>query len=372
MMTRHLFPLLILFCGYAPLFAQAPSPPPDTLIFTNGEKLIGQFEYAHKNTVTFKSESVGEISVDWSKIKELHSSKPFAVIKKGISLGRHSDLSGVPQGTVAATDKTITLTPASGPPVTIPVASSAHILDVPTFQQDVLHNPGVFEDWRGSLTAGATVVQATQQSHAFFGAVNLVRAIPGESWLDARNRTIFNFNASTGSQLQPNTPRIKTEILHSDIERDQYFRGSNLYGFGQASFDHNYSQGLDLQQIYSGGIGFTAIKKANETLDFKGSISYERQTFQLPTNNHDLAVSVFAESFARKFARGIQFIEQISGTPAWNASVYSVAGNAGLTLPVYKRFAFSITALDTYLNNPPGGFKKNSLQVTTGLTYSLK
>jgi len=52
-----------------------------------------------------------------------------------------------------------------------------------------------------------------------------------------------------------------------------------FYAFGQGAFDHNFSQGLDLQQTYSGGIGWTLIDRANQTLDLKASLSYVRQQF---------------------------------------------------------------------------------------------
>lgn len=373
MMRRSTLFLLcsaLVLCAQTP--APAPAPAPDVIVFTNGERLVGHFLRSHGNTVTFKSDSIGEVNVDWSKIAELHTAKPYAVVRKGVELGRRSDLTKIPQGQVNVTDKNVVVAPATGAPETIPVAEAAHILEQQEFEQKVLHNPGFFEAWKGGFTAGASIVQATQESRTFFGGVNLVRAIPGENWLAARNRTILNFNASEGSQSQPGTPRIKTEILHGDIERDQYFRGSRFYGFVAGAFDHNFSQGLDLQQIYSGGIGVTVIQKADETLDFKASISYERQDFQVPTTNKDLAVSVFTETYNRKLAHGIQFNEQISGAPAWNASVYSLNGSAALAIPVYKRFSFSMSLLDTYLNNPPPSFKKNSLQVATGLTYTLK
>lgn len=370
---------ILLICCSTALQAQTtpPAAEPDTLIFTNGEKLIGTFERSHGNTVTFKSDSVGEVNVDWSKIKELHTAKPYAVVRKGVELSRRSDLSRVPEGAVTVTDKNVVVTPPTGATVTFPLPEAAHIVAVPEFEQQVLHSPGFFDAWRGAVTAGASLVQATQESHTFFGAVNLVRAVPGETWLDARNRTLLNFNASEGSQIQPGTPRIKTEILHADVERDEYFRGSRFYGFGQAAFDHNYSQGLDLEQIYSGGVGVTVIKRANEELDFKGSVSYERQAFNPPAGqsvgtSRDLLGSVFTQTYNRKLTHGITFAEQVAALPAWTADVYSLNGNAVLAIPVYKRFAFNMSVLDTYLNDPPPGFKKNSLQVTTGLTYSLK
>ncbi len=353
--------------------AAAPKPEPDVLIFTNGEKLVGHLVKAHGSTVTFKSDSLGEVNVDWKKIQELHSSQAFVALNKTIKLNRKSDTTKLPEGTVSMADQKLTLTPPSGTPETIPVADTAHLVDRPDFEKVVLHDPGFFEAWNGAVTAGASLVEATQTSRTFTGALNLVRAIPTENWVDARNRTSLNFTASDGVVTQPGNPTIKTEIVHADLERDEYISASHIFGFGRAAFDHNYSQGLDLQQNYGGGLGWTAIKRANTTLDFKASVSYTKQQFSASSSNQNLIGSTFSQLYAHKLAKGIQFLEGISVTPSWNVSrAYAAAANASLNVPVYKRLAFSIAMLDTFLNDPPPGFKKNSFQLTTGLTYTLK
>ena len=63
----------------------------------------------------------------------------------------------------------------------------------------------------------------------------------------------------TAPLSQPNTPTVKTSIYHAGGERDEYF-GARVYGFGSVSFDHNFSQDLELQQTYGGGVGWTVIK----------------------------------------------------------------------------------------------------------------
>ncbi len=349
-----------------------PKPQPDLLVFTNGERLTGQLERATGATVTFKSNMVGEIIVEWSRIKELHSSKKFAVIEKGVKLRKRADSSKVPQGTVSATGQTLTVDPgAGGAPRSIPVGSAALVVDESAFQSDVLHNPEFFEAWKGAVTAGAALVEATQHSETLTASVHLVRAIPTVSWLDARNRTIFDFSTSYGLLSQPNTPQLKTDIYHASVERDQYFT-ERVYIFGQVSYDHNFSQGLDLQQAYGGGIGWTVIKTANETLDLKGSNDYVNQQFQQSSANQSLFGSIFAEDWTRKFHHQITFVEQLSITPAWtNLNAYAAAGNVSLTVPVYKRLSFTAGVIDTFLNNPPPEFKKNSFQFSTGLTYTL-
>jgi hypothetical protein len=146
-----------------------------------------------------------------------------------------------------------------------------------------------------------------------------------------------------------------------------------VYGFGIASFDHNFSQGLDLQQTYGGGIGWTAIKSANQTLDLKASMNYQSQHFEAAATDKNLIGSAFTEQYRRKLPLGIQFNEQLTVTPAWNnTNAYSAAGTAGITMPVYKRLSLAVNTTDTFLNDPPPTFKKNSFQFTTGITYSLK
>jgi hypothetical protein len=57
-------------------------PEPDVLIFTDDEKLIGHLVRATGASVTFKSDMAGEVTVEWSKIRELRTRQPFAVVRK--------------------------------------------------------------------------------------------------------------------------------------------------------------------------------------------------------------------------------------------------------------------------------------------------
>jgi hypothetical protein len=366
--------LLLLLAGTACLPGQpAPKPEPDVLIFSNGEKLIGHLVRASGANVVFKSDMVGEITVAWSKVNELHAAQPFAVVPKNVRLNRREAAAQIKQGPVSVAGPNLTVAPAAAPPQTVPVADTAQLIDTPTFERTVLHNPGFFEDWRGAVTAGAALVEGTQQSRTFTGGIHLIRAIPSENWMDARNRTSLNFSVATGFLRQPNTPNVKTNILHADLERDQYFPSSRVYAFGQMAFDHNYSQGLDLQQNYGGGIGWTVIKRANETLDVKTSVSYVREAFTTPGLDENLVGSSFVEVFSRHFAHGVTFLEQLAAMPTWNdTSASAASGSASLNIPVYKRLTFTTAVSDNFLNNPPPGFKKNSFQFTTGLTYTLR
>ena len=87
----------------------------DVMVFTDGERLVGKFLRSNGASATFKSDAIGEITVDWSKVKELQSSQAFAVVPKNVELKRNADTSKIPEGTIAVADQKITVTPAGRP-----------------------------------------------------------------------------------------------------------------------------------------------------------------------------------------------------------------------------------------------------------------
>ena len=352
------------------------------VIFVNGEQLTGQLESANAAGITFKSAMAGEITVKWANVKELNSDRNFAILSKNQKLTRRNAQAIVPQGKVVVHDKLITVTTSSGSR-DVPVESADRIIDAPGFDKAINHPPGIFEGWYGAATGGVSLVRSTQDSTTFNGAITLNRATPTVSWLPAHDRSIVNYTQSYGTISQPGTNTVKTNIFHASAEQDEYF-SPRLFAFGSATFDHNFASALDLEQAYGAGVGITLIKTARQQVDFKGDAHYEKESFlQTPgqsNQNQNLFGSTFSETWLRHLPRGLVFNEFGSVSPSWHQSnssatqpnAYSAHGNAGLVFPVYKGVAFNIGAVDDYVNNAPAGSKKNSTQLTTGITYTIK
>ena len=368
--SQRPFIALALFLTASSLTMLAADPP-DTLTTSDGEKLTGHFVKAGGANVTFHSDTVGDVTVPWAKIKELTTSGKYAIIPKGFVFKRGEADGRIQQGTLSVADSKLTVNPGNGAaPVPEDPAQISNVLTSADYDK-ARHNPNFFEDWKGAITGGVSLIEATQKSDTFTGSVHLARAIPTEDWLPANNRTLINFTASYGKVDQPNTPEVKTDLVHFDAEQDEYF-SARAYGLLQAAFDHNFSQGLDLQQTYSIGVGWSVLRSPNQTLDLKATASYISQHFTVSSSNQSLIGSIFGETYTRKLPAGIAFNEQITFIPAWNnTNAYTWNAGAGVTMTLYKRFALNVSALDTFLNDPPPGFKKNSFQFTTGVTYSL-
>ncbi len=356
------------------------APAPDVIIFTNGDQLTGKLLREVDGSVTFHSEIAGDVTVTWDKVKAIHTSQQFAVIQQGQHVTRKTPDSDIAQGVVQVQDDQVKVaTGTGGTTKDIPVKNAEYMIDEATYGKEVRRNPGFFYGWNGAITGGASTVEATQNSRAFTGSVALVRRIPTVDWLDPRNRTLLDFTGAYGTVSQPGTVTVKTNIIHFDAEHDWYFT-PRFYFLVDSSYDHNYSQGLDLQQIYGAGLGYTVIKTPRQELDVKFDIHYERQQFFLLPNipppvspSKSLIGASFGDTYMRKLPRGLVLNQGATITPAFNqTNAYSAVATAGLLFPVYKRLGFSVGVLDNFLNDPAAGSKKNSFQFTAGVTYTLK
>jgi len=368
----------------------AANPAPDVLVLSNGDTLHGKFVSAIQGKVVFHSDALGDLSLSWDKVKELHTSGPFAVLDKNVKLRGKKSAEAVPNGTLTVENGNVSVqVQNAAPPAPIPTKDAAYVLDEPTLDKAIHHQPGFFAGWNGAATAGATLVTATQNQYTFSGGVGLVRAIPTVNWLDPRDRTSIDFTGSFGKITQPGyfaTPgdptsfvaavTTKSAIYHADAERDQYF-SPRLFALGQIAFDHNYGQDLDLQQIYGGGMGWTVLKTPKQTADLKATAQYEKQQFITGTSsgNQNLIGSTFAANYVLH-TKMFTYIQGLAFIPAYNNSrAYSTNETNTFAFPAYKNLSFSLGTMDSYLNDPPVSLpptKRNSFQFTMGLTYGIK
>ncbi len=393
--------------GLAPAAAQtapakpaAPAPTPDVLIFTNGDQLTGKLERAAGGNVVFKSDMAGELSIGFDKVKEIRNgSNPaqFAVLKKGAPVSKKTPAT---EGVVTFAGGNFVVHPE--PPAvsnadsvevaaTIPAKDVDQLVDRAEFDRQVGTRHSFKEGWNGTATGGATIVRSTTTGTTLTAALHLIRALPTVAWLAPKNRTTFNVvetygkNTSPGAipQTTPPTPSVTTlsSIFHADAEQDEYL-SARFYALADLSFDHNYAQGLQFQQVYGGGIGWTPIKSDKQQLDLKADLHYEEQTFiTAPVNGTVVAStpsmniigSTIFEGYHRNLPRKLVFTETANILPAFNnAAAYSANLMASLSVPVFKRLSATVSATDNFLNDPSPGYNKNSFQFVTGVTYALK
>ncbi len=181
------------------------------------------------------------------------------------------------------------------------------------------HEPSLFHGWNGTVGLGTTFVQSTTHGGTVSGNVALIRQIPTLSFFRARNRTTIDFQENYGVLSTPAIASsslaavsVKTSIMHADAERDEYVR-KNLYLLGTTAFDHNYSQSLDLQQIYGGGVGYTPFSTSLHQLDLKADVHFEKQQFFNNVGDDNLFGSTFTENYRRVLPLKVTLTQSMAG-----------------------------------------------------------
>jgi len=367
----------------------------EELIFKNGDRLTGTLSNSTGEAIKFKSDLAGEVTVLWSNVKELKSNRDFAVIPKTIKDSRNS--AAVPQGAIKIEEKSIEITPVAPDqsiadklpgkqpeheiptgklisPVVVPTSKIGFVVDDASYLKEIHRNIDWTSGWDGHIATGSTAILSTQNSFTLTIAGALKRSVPTVSWLDPKLRTLIDFNLSVGKATQPGDPDTFTNVYHIGAERDEYFNSRGYY-LQVISFDHDYSQGLTLQQVYGGGVGATLAKSLKQEFDITADLHYEGQQFNATSNEPELdrhlIGSSIAETYSRKWGK-LNFDEKLSANLAWNdESAFSASGTTSARMPVYKKLGFTVSVIDNFLNSPQIGYQKNSLQFSTGFVLTL-
>ena len=374
----------LLFLGGSQAYAQTT----DTITFSDGEQLAGKLISVLGGTVTFHSEVLGDVTVPLEKVKTLNTAHPFAAVEKNQHVTRRTAVEQIPVGSIALKNNSVSVSPPHGEEKSFPANQVASLLDASTFHREIQSESDFLYGWAGSITLGASVVDATNSAQTYTGSVALTRSIPTIAWLPPASKTTLNLSGTYGLAKNPEivtngdifqaASTSKTNILHGDTEWDKYL-STAIFGLVNASADHNFGNGLQLQQAYGAGLGWSIIKAPKENFDIKAILLYQQQQFYngvesgLGTPSVNLIGADLNESWSRTFAHNVKFNEYVTLTPTFNiVRAYSAVANANFFFPVYKRLNFTLSSTDNYLGDPPEGFRRNSFQFTAGITYVVK
>jgi hypothetical protein len=360
----------------------------DKITLGNGDTLTGKIEKVTYGNVSFHSDELGDLTIALTKIKAMQTATAFAAGSATQRLTRKSLAEQLPVGKITLENDTLRVMLPQGEVREFPVKDLRFMLDESAYQRELHNQSDLWYGWYGTATLGATVVKSTNSAQTYTGVVALVRAIPTIAGLPAGSKTILNLSGTYGLAKDPEivsgrdvyqTASVtKTDILHGDLEYDKFFTPV-VFGLVNASADHNFGNGLELQQAYGAGIGWAILRSPQNDLAVRADLQYEQQQFYngitsgLGTPTENLVGSSIGEMWSRTFPHSIKFNENVTLIPTFNVvKAYSGVATAGFVFPVYKNLNFSVTTTDNYLGDPPEGFLRNTFQFTTGVTYTLK
>lgn len=353
---------MMCFCAIGLLAGAATA---DTVVLKSGDHVAGTITGMDSKAVTVKTDFAGEIKVNWSSISEITGATTLYVVtpdKKTVN------------GTITIDGTDIVVHTTDNGDVHVPIANLTVVRspDAEAAYEKSLH-PSLGADWKGTGSAGFALARGnadTTNLNFGFGAdrQTLNDHIMGKA------SAVYSRNDAAGGGVTAN------EVL-GEARYDKNAIDDTIFWFVDGSFTHNALQGLTLQSIYTGGLGWHAIHTPKTTFDLLAGINYTRQSYGAVEGSTTPTASVdrnmpgvtVGENFKHQFGSSTTFTEDFNFYPDLSdTGQYNFAFDAAMNSKISKWFGWQMTFSDRYVSNPPiAGTKSNDVVFSTGLTASF-
>ena len=347
----------------------------DQVILKNGDRLTGTIERSDGKTVVIKTESAGEVTVQWSAIDSISSTQPLHVGLKGgqMVVGTVSTSGGEIQ---VSTQTAGVVTSSKDSVQVIRSDSEQAVYDAAT---ERLQHPRLGDYWSGLLDTGLSLTRGNSATVSYTLSGKAVRQTDRDK-ITAYTTVIYGKNDNT---------RPSQTIAHQiqgGVRGDIDF-SERWFAFALTDFNSNQLQHLDLQNVVAGGVGYHLIKTKNTNFDLSGGAGYNQEYFSayslanptppppllpFPAVTQRNAEIELGEALDTNISSRTNFSENFTLYPNISGpSGYRFTFNSAVSTKLNNWLGWQTTFADNYLSNPPVGIKGNDLLLSAGLRLTF-
>ena len=363
MRSFQLLAFLILFVLSALCFA-------DRVTLKNGDRLTGTVVKSDGKTLVLHTSAAGDVTITYSEIQDITTEQELHItLKNGKTL----------VGPVTTADGKLEVATKSGGAVP---ADKDEVKLIRNDEEEEAYNkllhPGLFHGWGGGANVGFAVARGNSETESLALAFNALHPT-----IDSKI-TAYASSINTTNNLA--TPSTVANLTLGGVRYDRIVT-PRLIVFVAADYMVNGLQSLDLRQVYTGGLGFHAIKTANTTLDFLAGTNYTHETYSngpaiagtLPVvftsyghTNRFVALTL-GEELTQNLGKSTVLTEAFYVFPnLQDTGEYRITFNAGTVTKFSKWLGWQNQLAVIDISNPPAGTKRNDLVFTTGLNVAFK
>ena len=281
--------MLLVFC-----FVLSVQPiQADEILFPNGDRLTGKIDHLLEGTMVFKSDVIGEVKIDLSKIKTFSTDDPVAVHLKDETVLLQKITSSEPgkfgiegAGTVKAQDFELASISSINPPV----------------------KP--LPKWTGNVSVGVTSTHGNTKSETMSGSFNMSKRTHND-------RTSVSMDyAKTKQEDKVTGDKEVTEDWWRSKGKYDYFFSKKLFGFVDGRYEKDAIAELDRRMIIGGGAGYQWVESPdlNFSTQFGMASLYEKFNNQTDSNSE---ISMQAGyNFDKTLMKNVKFIHELTYYPS--------------------------------------------------------
>ncbi len=334
----------------------------DQVTLKNGDRVTGKIVKKDGDSLSFKSDAMGDLTIKWADVATLASDQPVWVV--------------LPDGSTV-----------SGPLKTtggrVQIAAPGQSREVPVAQVEAMRNadeqarfdrllhPPLTDLWSGYIDVGLAAARGNSQTTTF--TTNFFAArVTGNDQI----RLYLNQIYARG--LIENRVTDTAKAIRGGWAYDRNVN-SHLFVNVFNDYEHDRFQNLDLRFVVGGGLGYHVFKTDIRQLDVLAGISYNRENYSIPlsaapgaSNSRNSAEAFWGDDFLYRLS-GITSLKQ-SFRMFNNLSrtgEYRVNFDLGIDTKLKKWLSWQISFADRYITDPAPTRKTNDLLLTTGVRLSF-
>ena len=328
----------------------------DQVTLKNGDRVTGKIVKTDGGKLVVTTDLLGDVSVDLSVVTNITTDQPVYV-----TLDDGRTVSGA---LTAAADK-VELHPANASAISVNRSSikvirseAEHI----AYQESL--NPGLLEGWSGGLDAGLALTSGNSDTTNIALGLAATRETPNDK-TTIYAASIYNRDSTSGES------RTIANTIRGGVRYDRNIN-QKFFGYGFTDLEHNGLQDLTLRLVLGGGLGYRAIRNERTALDLLGGLDWNQEFFKGVDNDRSTAEAQLGQTLTHRFSSRVSLKEALFFFPNLSdGGTYRINFDAALVTDISKRIAWQLTLSDRYLSDPPPGFEKNDLLLTTGLKIKI-
>ena len=338
------------------LFALGGDALGDQITLKNGDRVTGKIVKSDGGKLMVKTDLLGDIAVDLAAITALTTDQTlYLTLSDGRTLS----------GALSASGDKAEVQPANA---SVVVIERSAISLIRSQEEHAAHerslHPGWREQWTGGADTGLALTSGNSDTVNFALGLAMTRAT-------TRDKTSVYAASVYSRDSTDGTSRTVANTIRGGVRYDRDIN-RKLFGYGFTDLEHNGLQDLSLRWVLGGGLGFHAIRNDRTQLDLLSGLAMNKEYFKDADNNRTSPELQLGQTLSHRFNSRFSLNEQLFVFPNLSeGGEFRVAFDGSLVTDITKRIAWQLTLSDRYLSNPPPGFDKNDLLLTTGLKIKL-
>jgi putative salt-induced outer membrane protein YdiY len=321
----------------------------DEVFFRNGDRLTGKIAHVLEGKLVFKSDVVGEVTIDISKIQTFSTDDPVSVHLKDDNVLLQKIVSSEPgrfaiegTDTVKAQEFELTTISSINPP------------------------PKPEPKWTGNISAGFTSTHGNTKTDNISASANLSKRTE-------KDRTQLRADYAKARQQDPDTGEENTtEDWWRSKAKYDYFFTKKLYGYLDGRYEKDAIAELDRRVIVGSGGGYQWIESEDMKFSTEAGLAslYEKFDDQTDSNSE---ISVQAGyNFDKRLMKNVKLINELTYYPSTEQfSDYFLTSTAEVRANFTEAMFTNFKVIFDYDATPAIGSGATDVKYIWGIGYNF-